>query len=106
MIDATVFHYKMTEELGHGGMGKVYLAESKIRQSKSKFIAPWQIATLYTRAGMPDEALSWFEKAMESRDPNMTYLNIDPIFDYMRGDPRFQALVKKVGLAVENRGGN
>ena len=74
------------------------VAESKIRQSKSKFITPWQVATLYTRAGMPDEALSWFEKALEAHDPNMPYLNIDPIFDYMREDPRFKVLISKVGL--------
>ena len=74
------------------------VAESKIRQSKSKFITPWQIATLYTRAGMPDEALKWFNKALEAHDPNMPYLNIDPIFDYMREDPRFKVLVSEVGL--------
>lgn len=74
------------------------VAESKIRQSKTKFITPWQIATLYTRANMPDEALIWFEKAFEVNDPNMPYLNIDPIFDYMREDQRFKVLLSKMGL--------
>jgi len=74
------------------------VAESKIHQSKSKFITPWQIATLYTRAGMPDEALQWMEKALEAHDPNMPYLNIDPIFDYIREDPRFKKIIKQVGL--------
>jgi len=74
------------------------VAESKIRQSKSKFITPWQIATLYTRAGMPDEALQWFEKALIAHDPNMPYLNVDPIFDYFRDDPRFKILIEKIGL--------
>jgi len=74
------------------------VAESKIRQSESNYVPPWQIATLYTRANMPEEALVWFKKALEARDPNMPYLNIDPIFDYMREDPRFKNLVSKVGL--------
>ena len=62
------------------------------------YVSPWPIATLYTRAGMPDEALGWLEKALEAHDPNMPYLSIDPIFDYMREDPRFQILLTKVGL--------
>jgi len=74
------------------------VAESKIRQSQTKFVTPWQIGTLYTRAGMPDEALKWLEKALETHDPNVPYLNIDPIFDDMREDPRFIALIKRTGL--------
>jgi serine/threonine protein kinase len=74
------------------------VAESKIRESKVKFITPWQIATLYTRASMPEEALDWLEKALIARDPNMPYLSVDPIFDYMRDNPRFKVLISKVGL--------
>jgi hypothetical protein len=47
---------------------------------------------------MPEEALEWLEKALEAHDPNMPYLNIDPIFDYMREDPRFKVLLSKMGL--------
>jgi serine/threonine protein kinase/Tfp pilus assembly protein PilF len=92
------------EALNHGYQEGGYalalrrVAESKIRQSQEKYVSPWQIATLYTRAGMPDEALDWLEKALEVRDPNMPYLSVDPIFDYMRADPRFQILLNKVGL--------
>ena len=74
------------------------VAESKIRQSNSSFISPWPIATLYTRAGMADEALLWLNKALEAHDPNMPYLNIDPIFDFMRDDPRFKRLISQMGL--------
>jgi serine/threonine protein kinase/Tfp pilus assembly protein PilF len=74
------------------------IAESKIIQSKSKYISPNQIATLYTRAGMPDEALKWLEKSLEVRDPDIPYLKVDPIYDYMREDPRFKELIRKAGL--------
>ena len=74
------------------------VAESKIKQSKSKYIPPWQIGTLYTRAGMPEEALDWLEKALEEHDPNSPYLNVDPIFDDMRDHPRFKALLRQIGL--------
>jgi serine/threonine protein kinase/Tfp pilus assembly protein PilF len=84
--------------LGGYSMALRCVAESKIKQSKTKYVTPWQIATLYTRAGMPDEALLWLEKALEAHDPNMPYLSVDPIFDYMRENPRFKNLISKVGL--------
>jgi serine/threonine protein kinase len=74
------------------------LAEMLIERSKTTYVTPWQVATLYTRAGMNEEALVWFEKAFASHDPNMPYLSVDPIFDGLRGDPRFQSLLKRMGL--------
>ena len=74
------------------------VAEIMIERSKTKYVTPWQIATLYTRAGMNDEAIKWFEKAYEAHDNNMPYLSVDPIFDSLRDDPRFKNLIKKIGL--------
>jgi TolB-like protein/Tfp pilus assembly protein PilF len=73
-------------------------AEALIEQSKTKYIPPWQVATLYTRAGMNEEALNWLEKAFEEHDPNMPYINADPIFDDLREDPRFREILRKMRL--------
>lgn len=59
----------------------------------------WQIATLYTRAGDTEGALEYLEKATEVRDPNMPYIIVDPIFDFMRDEPRFQALLDTLRAA-------
>lgn len=75
------------------------LAEMLIERSKTSYVTPWQVATLYTRAGMKEAALDWFEKAYDAHDPNMPYLNVDPIFDELRDHPRFRAILKKMGLA-------
>jgi len=45
-----------------------------------------------------DRALYWLEKACEEHDRWMVVLKIDPMFDPLRGDPRFQAILKRVGL--------
>jgi len=74
-----------------------------IERSKTSFVTPWQVATLYTRAGMKEQALDWFEKAYNSHDPNMSYLNIDPIFDELRSHPRFQDILKRMGLVSPPR---
>lgn len=76
------------------------LAEMLIERSKTSYVTPWQIATLYTRAGMKEKALDWFDKAYDAHDPNMPYLSVDPIFDVLRDNPRFQVILKRMGLPL------
>lgn len=79
------------------------MAELLIDRSDSTFVTPWQIATIYTRAGQKDKALVWLEKAFAYHDTNMPYIGIDPIFDILKDDPRFSNLLKKMKLPVENQ---
>jgi TolB-like protein/DNA-binding winged helix-turn-helix (wHTH) protein/Flp pilus assembly protein TadD len=44
------------------------------------------------------QALAWLEQAYAERDPYLTLLNADPVYDRLRADPRFIALVQKIGL--------
>jgi serine/threonine-protein kinase len=74
------------------------MAETLVMRSRTSHVTPWQIGTLYTRAGKKDEALDWLEKAFEARDPNVPYLSVDPIFDDLRANPRFQALIHRLNL--------
>ena len=52
----------------------------------------------YLMAGDRARALDWLETAYAERDPQMLYIGINPIFDPLRAEPRFQALVKTMGL--------
>ncbi len=61
-------------------------------------VSEWQIGTLYTRAGMYDDAIEYLGYAMDEGSVNSPYLSIDPIFDPMRDDPRFQALIDRLRL--------
>ena len=74
------------------------VADLFVARTDTTFVRPWQIGTLYTRAGRVEEALPWLEQAVEERDPNVPYLSVDPIFDFMRDEPRFRAMVE--GLAL------
>jgi len=74
------------------------VAETLVERSKTTFVTPWQIATLYTRAGMNKEAIDWLEKAYQAHDQNMPYISVDPIFDDLRPDPRFQDLLRRMKL--------
>jgi len=74
------------------------VAEMLVARSRTAYVTPWQIGTLYTRAGKNDEALKWLEKAYEAHDQNTPYLSVDPIFDGLRDDPRFQDLLRRMKL--------
>jgi serine/threonine-protein kinase len=74
------------------------MAETLVARSRTSHVTPWQIGTLYTRAGKKEEALDWLEKAFEARDPNVPYLSVDPIFDDLRANPRFQELIQRLNL--------
>jgi hypothetical protein len=56
------------------------------------------IALNYAMAGEDSEALDWLEKAVEARTPWLPELKIDPNWDPIRSQPRFVALLKKIGL--------
>jgi Tfp pilus assembly protein PilF len=55
-------------------------------------------AIVYVGLGDKQHALAWLEKAYEDRDTDILSLNTDPVYDPLRSDPRFQALVRRVGL--------
>ena len=54
-------------------------------------------ACIYAQAGDKDKALEYLEKTYQRREHWMAYLQVDPRFDSLRGDPRFGALVKLIG---------
>lgn len=56
-------------------------------------------AYIYLALGQQDLALQHLERDYEQRDPELPYINADPVFDLVRNDPRFTALVAKMGLS-------
>jgi DNA-binding winged helix-turn-helix (wHTH) protein/TolB-like protein/tetratricopeptide (TPR) repeat protein len=67
-------------------------------QSKRRYIAPCVIAALYASLGEKDQAFVWLDKAYDAHDFILVLLKVEPMFDNLRSDSRFTALVKRVGL--------
>jgi TolB-like protein/DNA-binding winged helix-turn-helix (wHTH) protein len=55
---------------------------------------------IWAYAGVEDTAqtLAWLEKASAERSGEMVTIKVNPIYDFLRGDPRFQRLLDRVGL--------
>lgn len=56
------------------------------------------IASVHARLGEKDAAFAWLEKAFQDHPIFLVYLKVHPLFDSLRGDPRFDALVKRIGI--------
>ena len=56
------------------------------------------LAGAYANVGNKETALEWLEKSFEERDPNITLVKYAPEFKLLREDPRFSALLKRIGL--------
>jgi eukaryotic-like serine/threonine-protein kinase len=59
---------------------------------------PFAIASLFASAGDTAESLAWLQRAYALRQIDLVSLAVDPAFEPARADPRFRALVAKVGL--------
>lgn len=66
--------------------------------SNVTYVSPFLIAYLYAHAEEQDQALYWLERAFSEREPLLVFLRVEPDWDEMRFDPRFQGLIKRIGL--------
>jgi tetratricopeptide (TPR) repeat protein len=76
-------------------------AEEILRRLKNAtdFVPPVPLAIAYAGFGNKEEALKTLESALESRDPSLQYLNVEPHLDSLQNEPRFREIVRKVGLS-------
>ena len=68
------------------------------RKSKSGYVSPYIMATVYAGLGEKDKAFDFLERAYQERSLDVSwFLKADLRIDNLRSDPRFQDLVRRVG---------
>ena len=83
------------------GLSAYFRKENELRQKRlaeGKYQSPLNIALNYAFAGDDSEALDWLARAVDEHTPWLPELKIDPMWDAIRSQPRFVALLKKIGL--------
>ena len=58
----------------------------------------WGLGALHASLGDIDEAFRWLDIAVEEKATGLIFLRVHPRIDALRGDPRYDALLKRVGL--------
>src|SRR6266567_4160660 len=66
--------------------------------SAKRYVPPSNIALICYALGEKDEAFTWLEKAYQDRDIRLCRAKNDPRWDSMRSEPRFIAMLKRIGL--------
>ena len=69
------------------------------KTSKWRYVPTMYFACIYAGLGDKDQAFFWLERAYQERSDGLTYLNVEPTFDPLRSDARFQHLLHRVGLS-------
>ena len=82
--------------------GEKHKAEETLHElkklSKRRYVSAMEVALVY--AGLRDTraAFAWLQKAYDERARLPLFLKMDPAFDSLRSDPRYQELLSRIGL--------
>jgi tetratricopeptide (TPR) repeat protein len=107
---------KRAEELSNGsfmmttGRGQAYAAAGMRREAEQVlkniaalpaqcYVIPYHVALIHHFLGDREKTLVALEEAFEQRDLWLVWLGVEPVFDNLRSDPRFQRLLVLTGLA-------
>jgi len=66
--------------------------------SARKYVTPYGVALVHAGLGDIDQAFTALDQAVADRSNWLVWLKLDPRFDNLHGDPRFDALVRRIGL--------
>jgi TolB-like protein/Tfp pilus assembly protein PilF len=75
-----------------------HILETYLEESKRTYVSWYGIAFVYVGLGQKDQAFACLEKAYDQKDVRLRDLNVEPVFESVRFDPRFADLVRRVGL--------
>jgi tetratricopeptide (TPR) repeat protein len=95
----------------HAELGRAYALwgkEAEARQilhelertREERYVPAYSFAQIYAGLDDSERALLWLERAYEERSARMMFMRVDPAFDALRSDPKFQDLLRRARLPV------
>jgi tetratricopeptide (TPR) repeat protein len=89
--------------------GRLLANEGRVREAhvslatmdsmaRRTYVTAYAVALVHAALAQPDSAFAWLERGVEERTHWLVWLNRDPRWQPIRGDARFAALVRRVGL--------
>lgn len=122
MYQAAISEYEVAVELsGRSPLGQAIIAKAAARagnrtlatetlqrlltvlESGAVYVPAYGISLIYLGLRENGRALEWLQKAVEERFIWLVYLNVDPVFDELRGESGFQRLINRMGFPDRGR---
>jgi TolB-like protein/Tfp pilus assembly protein PilF len=75
-----------------------HLVDELEKQSRQGYVSSYFFALIYAGRGEADRAVAALSQAAEERSTLLVYLRMDPRFAELHADPRFRALLRRLGL--------
>ncbi|HZE73415.1 MAG TPA: winged helix-turn-helix domain-containing protein [Pyrinomonadaceae bacterium] len=94
--DTQIYLAAAYAKAGEGEQARVIL---KRLEARKEYFSPGALADLYVALGEREQAFASLERAYAEHDAQLQFLRVDPNLDPLRSDPRFQDLLRRVGLA-------
>lgn len=81
-------------------MGRRTDADAALKALTAKFasVDAYGIAAVHAFRGESDDAFQWLDRAYQEHNPGMAYIKTDRLFMKIHGDPRFQALLRRMRI--------
>jgi len=80
----------------------IQLLDELTQLAKQKYVAPCFFAGIHLGLGESDRAIECLEKSFDEHSHWLIYLHIDPSMDALRPDPRYQDLLRRIGLPLKH----
>jgi eukaryotic-like serine/threonine-protein kinase len=95
-----LMHAALAHTYGMSGMAKEarQVLDDLTKLATHKYVAPHFLAGIHIGVGENDRAIEYLEKSYKEHSHWLIYLHIDPSMDALRSNPRFQDLLRRVGL--------
>jgi tetratricopeptide (TPR) repeat protein len=122
MVGQTISHHRILATLGSGGMGgrqpllllglgAAYGRAGRLSDAQAildelnappagDYAAPMWVGDVCLAMGRLDDALDYFERAIDERNAILLRMGTSPEYDALRGHPRFNELLRRVNLPV------
>jgi len=76
----------------------VTILNNLLEERDERYVDPAGIAMIYASLEDGKNSLQWLDKAVSEKSAGILYTRIFPVFEFLRDDPRFRELSKKIGL--------
>ena len=68
------------------------------RKAAKQYVSPTDFADAYALLGRKEETIRYLKESYQERAPHLVFLQSDPTLDFLHSDPRYRAIVNKMGL--------